>query len=239
MDWQQIKLSLIRHQELLQNIGLWILWIGLAIMVRVFLIQPFNIPSRSMVPTLLVGDHLFVSKYAYGYSRYSFPFQSGNVSSKIFSTIPQRGDVVVFRPPLDNSQDYIKRVIGLPGDRVQMKESILHINGAPVARKYLRNLGNHIYQETLPNGKTFLTRDITKNGESDNTKIYKVPPEHIFVMGDNRDNSQDSRFYTIGFIPLNNLIGRAEIIYFSLGQSGEPDTFLFGIRLKRLVDVIE
>lgn len=220
-----------RHRKRLLVVGAWSLWIGAALFIRVFLFQPFNIPSGSMIPTLLVGDHLFVSKYAYGYSRYAFPLQDGKVSGKIFSRLPARGDVIVFRPPSDTGQDYIKRIIGLPGDKIQMRNSRLYLNGDIVARK---KINGRIYRETLPGGVSYLMQDLTPTSTGDNTHVYTVPQGHVFMMGDNRDNSTDSRFYSIGPIPLENLIGRASVIYLSWGQEGERL-----IRFNRLGKFIE
>ncbi len=199
----------------------------LALVVRTFLFQPFNIPSGSMEDTLLIGDYLFVSKYSYGYSRYSFPFGLAPFSGRIFSSEPERGDVAVFKLPTDTSIDYIKRVIGLPGDTIQMIDGVLHINGEPVKREriddYIEQSPSGVvrrvprYKETLPNGVSYETLDITTNGQADNTREYKVPPGHYFMMGDNRDNSQDSRYLDkVGYVPLENFMGRAEILFFSI-----------------------
>jgi signal peptidase I len=207
----------------------------LALLVRTFLFQPFNIPSGSMKSTLLVGDYLFVSKYAYGYSRYSLPFGLHLFNGRIWSAPPDRGDIVVFKLPRDDSTDYIKRVIGMPGDRIQMVDGVLHINGSPVRRERVDDyvttdmFGATVavprYRETLPNGASYLTLDLDPNGIEDNTDVYEVPPEHYFMMGDNRDNSTDSRVPPqrggVGYVPFENLVGRAEIIFFSV-QEGQP-----------------
>ncbi len=201
----------------------------LALIVRVFLFQPFNIPSGSMIPTLLVGDYLFVSKYSYGYSRYSFPFGPNLFSGRIWAAEPARGDVVVFKLPRDNETDYIKRVIGLPGDEIQMIHGILHINGEAVKKERVEDFvmkdpggrERHVarYHETLPNGVTYPVLDIVNEGIGDNTEVYKVPEGHFFMMGDNRDNSTDSRFLSeVGFVPFENLVGRAQIIFFSIDE---------------------
>jgi signal peptidase I len=204
----------------------------LALVVRTFLFQPFNIPSGSMKSTLLVGDYLFVSKYAYGYSRYSFPFGVHLFDGRIWATAPTRGDVVVFKLPRDNTTDYIKRVIGLPGDRIQMKDGVLYINDQAVKREKVSDFvatdafGAQTtvarYKETLPNGVSYLTLDLDPHGFEDNTPVYEVPPDHYFMMGDNRDNSTDSRVPPeaggVGYVPFENLIGRAEIIFFSVKE---------------------
>lgn len=195
---------------------------------RTFLFQPFNIPARSMVPTLLDGDYLFVSKYAYGYSHYSLPFSPRLFSGRIFGSPPGRGDVVVFRLPKDDSVDYIKRVVGLPGDRIQIKQGLLYINGSPVVRERLADIvggdscgldpGTKIkrWRETLPNDVSYETLDCVDNGFYDNTNVYTVPDGHFFMMGDNRDNSTDSRVLSaVGYIPLENIVGRAGLIFFS------------------------
>jgi len=201
----------------------------LALLVRIFLFQPFNIPSGSMIPTLLVGDYLFVSKYSYGYSRYSFPFGPNLFSGRIWAKEPERGDVVVFKLPRDNETDYIKRVIGLPGDEIQMTHGVLHINGEAVKKERVDDFVMHDpsgrerhmarYMETLPNGVTYPVLDLVNEGIGDNTDVYKVPENHFFMMGDNRDNSTDSRFLSeVGYVPFENLVGRAQIIFFSIDE---------------------
>jgi signal peptidase I len=201
----------------------------LAFFVRVFLFQPFNIPSGSMIPTLLVGDYLFVSKYTYGYSRYSLPFGPNVFSGRVWAAEPKRGDVVVFKLPRDNETDYIKRVIGLPGDEIQMIRGVLHINGEPIKKEKIEDVTLEDssgrmrtvarYRETLPNGVSYPVLDLIQEGIGDNTEIYKVPENHFFMMGDNRDNSTDSRFLSeVGYVPFENLVGRAEIIFFSIRE---------------------
>jgi signal peptidase I len=203
----------------------------------VFLFQPFNIPSGSMIPTLLVGDYLFVSKYSYGYSRYSFPqcIPATNICltlpsfGRVWAKEPERGDVVVFKLPRDNDTDYIKRVIGLPGDEIQMIHGVLHINGQAVKKEKASDVALQDssgrerqltrYMETLPNGVTYPVLDLVNEGIGDNTEVYKVPENHFFMMGDNRDNSTDSRFLSeVGYVPFENLVGKAQIIFFSIGD---------------------
>lgn len=203
----------------------------IALIIRTFLFQPFNIPSGSMMATLLVGDYLFVSKYTYGYSKYSLPWSPNLFAGRIWSGVPERGDVVVFRLPRDDSTDYIKRVIGLPGDRIQMIEGLLHINGEPIRRERIDDFVQNEpgapstrikrWRETLPNGVSYTTLDLFDNGFYDNTQVYEVPAGHYMMMGDNRDNSTDSRALNqVGFVPLVNIVGRAQIIFFSV-QEGE------------------
>ena len=224
----------------------------LALVVRTFLYQPFNIPSGSMKPTLLIGDYLFVSKFSYGYSAASFPFAFKFFEGRVWDGAPERGDVAVFKLPRDGQTDYIKRVIGLPGDRIQMRDGVLYINSEPVKRERVDDFvsddpgssGAQVaqYRETLPNGVTYLTLDLVPDGVSDNTRVYEVPPGHYFMMGDNRDNSTDSRVLTaVGFVPFENFVGRAEIIFFSIDESAhfwEFWTWPVTVRWSRLLDLV-
>ncbi len=198
----------------------------IAFAVRTFAYEPFNIPSGSMIPTLLEGDYLFVSKFSYGYSRYTIAFGLPLFSGRILFHSPERGDVAVFKLPSDPSTDYIKRVIGLPGDRIQVRQGILYINDEPVQRDrvgeyevtdaYGRVEHGTMYIETLPNGRQHYIRELSDSAPLDNTPVFVVPPHHYFMMGDNRDRSQDSRTPQVGFVPEENLVGRAEFIWFSL-----------------------
>lgn len=199
----------------------------LALIIRAFLFQPYRIPSSSMESTLLAGDYVFVSKFSYGYSHYALPFDLPLFGGRLFASEPERGDVAVFRLPKDTSIDLIKRVIGLPGDRVQMKGGVLYLNDDAVRKQ---RIGDFVtknefgadrrvarYRETLPNGISYDTLDLDTASFVDNTPLYVVPEGHYFVLGDNRDNSQDSRTEgAVGFIPFENFIGRAEYIFFSL-----------------------
>lgn len=200
--------------------------IVLAFIFRSFLFEPFYIPSGSMKSTLLVGDYVFVSKYSYGYSKHSFPFGMPLFEGRKFESAPKRGDVIVFKLPSDTGVNYIKRLVGLPGDKIQVKDSILFINGQPLPRRKIENFidkdakGNiqeiPQYIETMPGGVSYRVLDQDPHGPLDNTEVYTVPEKQYFFMGDNRDNSQDSRvLYAVGFVPEENLLGPARIIFFS------------------------
>ena len=203
----------------------------LALVIRTLLFQPFSIPSGSMRPTLLEGDYLFVTKWSYGFSRYSLPFGPDLFSGRIWGSEPKRGDVVVFKFPPDPSIDYIKRVVGLPGDKIQVKDGQLFINDVPVPRVKTGQIDNpditeenqpiDVYRETLPNGVSYDTLDLNPNSIGDNTREWNVPAGHYFMMGDNRDNSSDSRF-TVGYVPAENLVGRANLVFFSIAGKASP-----------------
>jgi signal peptidase I len=224
----------------------------IAIGVRTFAYEPFNIPSGSMLPTLLIGDYLFVSKFSYGYSRYSLPLGMPLIRGRLFEGRPERGDVAVFKLPTDNSTDYIKRIIGLPGDRIQVLSGILHINDKPVQRRrigefvHVDDYGNAYtfvrYIETLPGGREHEIIERSDDGPLDNTLVYEVPPGHYFAMGDNRDNSQDSRVLNaVGFVPAENLVGRAVVLFFSSDGSArfwEVWKWPVSIRFGRLLNGI-
>ncbi len=239
--------------------------VAIAIVIRTFLYEPFNIPSGSMVPTLLVGDYLFVSKFSYGYSRYSLPFGVPLIPGRIFFHQPQRGDVIVFKYPRDPSVDYIKRLIGLPGDKIQVIEGTLYINGVPVKRTRTDSFVDpetgalrQQFVETLPDGvqhpillaprdyATPPTRCDNPNETSsdlENTCPFIVPPDHYFMMGDNRDNSADSRDSQsgVGYVPAANLVGRAEFVFFSTNGYArwwEVWDWPFTIRYDRLFTAI-
>ncbi len=197
----------------------------IALFIRSFFFQPFYIPSSSMEPNLLVGDRLFVSKYSYGYSRHSFPFSPRIFTGRILKKLPKRGDVIVFKTPTDNRTDYIKRLIGLPGDKIQIKNKDLYVNDIKIKKRKIETslkitcgdkiLQTDVYEETLPNGKKYLTA-YRKEGPMVNTDEFIVPKKNYFFLGDNRDCSNDSRFLsTLGYVNINNLVGKARIIFFS------------------------
>jgi signal peptidase I len=241
----------------------------IAIGVRTVAFEPFNIPSGSMIPTLLVGDYLFVSKYSYGYSRHSMPFSPNIFSGRVFGATPQRGDVAVFKV-WRNEQgggwtDYIKRIVGLPGDRISVRGGVLHVNGQAVRRDNegpftVEGDGPRMtvrrYRETLPGGRVHEIIEQTDEGSMDNAPClerdramfrcvrvgeFVVPEGHVFAMGDNRDNSLDSRSDALGFIPIENLVGRAEFIFFSVDGSAawwEVWAWPFAIRWSRLFSAV-
>lgn len=204
----------------------------IAITFRSFAFEPFHIPSASMKSTLLIGDYLFVSKYSYGYSRYSFPLGLPLFEGRVMRTAPQRGDIVVFRPPSQPRVDFIKRIIGMPGDSIQVKQGVLYINGKPLERRQLDDFTDiedmqnaHSvarFSETLPEGKVITVLKERNRDFANNTPVYHVPEGNYFMMGDNRDNSHDSRFSDIGYIPEENIVGRAEMIFYSANVTISP-----------------
>jgi len=196
----------------------------IALIIRSFIIQPFYIPSSSMEPTLLIGDRIFVSKYSYGFSKHSLPFSPNLFNGRIFYQKPQRGDPVVFKTPEDNRTDFIKRLVGLPGDEIQFIQGSVFINNMKIKREKIK-INNKIrcgkfsfeansFKEVLSNGKNY-TAVYNKAGTLQNTKKFKVPIDHFFFLGDNRDCSRDSRFNSVGFVHKDNLVGKAQIIFFS------------------------
>lgn len=225
----------------------------LALIVRTFLFEPFNIPSSSMVPNLLVGDYLFISKYSYGYSRHSFPFGIAGFEGRISPELPNRGDVIVFKLPTNTSIDYIKRLVGMPGETVQVIGGRLYINDELVPREakgmaeYKKESGITAkvmeYVETLPGGTQHTIYEESDQGPLDNTEKYRIPEGHYFMMGDNRDNSQDSRVQSlVGYVPYDNLEGRSEFLFFStngLAHAYEFWKWPSAIRFERIFDTIE
>lgn len=194
----------------------------LAIGFRTFFFEPFHIPSGSMKPTLLIGDYIFVSKTSYGYSRYSLPFGIPIIKGRLIETKPERGDVVVFKKPGEEGTNYIKRLVGYAGDKIQVKQGVLYINGDAVYRQRIDDFVDDNftsipqYIETLPNGVSYRILDQNPQSRTDNTIEYTVPKGHYFFMGDNRDNSQDSRILSaVGYVPEINLVGKAKLIFFS------------------------
>ena len=233
------------------NIKSILLAIFIALLIRSFIAEPFNIPSGSMKPNLLIGDFIFVSKWSYGYSKHSLPFSIPIIPGKILSKMPERGDVVVFKTPTDNRTDYIKRVIGLPNDKIQIVNGQIIINDKLIIRKKTDD-----FLDVDPKGNINRNRqykeyfyqleinvlDLKDNGIVDNTQVFNVPKDHFFVMGDNRDNSQDSRFISyVGFIPTKNLVGKAQFIFFSLENSRFLEIWKWpkSIRFERIFETIK
>jgi len=212
-------------KKIIENIKTLFYALIIALLIRSFLFQPFYIPSSSMEPNLLVGDRLFVSKYTYGYSRHSLPFSPKIYNKRILDKEPERGDVIVFKTPADNRTDYIKRLIGLPGDTVQIINHDLYINDTKISKKLIENKSNincgeeaikvNFFEETLPNGKKYIAA-YRMEGSMIDTDKFIVPENHFFFMGDNRDCSKDSRYLaSVGYVNYNNLVGKAQIIFFS------------------------
>ena len=236
--------------ELVEIIKTVIYALLIALFLRVLFFQPFTIPSASMEPNLYEGDYIIVSKFSYGYSHHSIPFSPLLFSGRLLARPAHRGDVVVFKLPRDGHTDYIKRVIGLPGDRIQMQNGLLYLNGAQVQRQalasvredtgygYVRDVAR--YRETLPGGKTYVTNDFGTDNDLDNTDVFLVPAGHYFMMGDNRDNSSDSRVAPeaggVGYVPAENLVGRAQIILLSWNPGAsilKPWTWVMNARPSR------
>ncbi len=227
----------------------------IALLIRVFLFQPFTIPSASMEPTLFQGDYIIVSKFRYGFSRHSLPFSPELFTGRVMAREPERGDVIVFKLPRDNHTDYIKRLIGLPGDRIQVRGGVVYINGkgvprdemTPATEKTPFGFGRPVqrYRETLPNGRSYVTYSYGSDGEVDNTGTYVVPAGHYFLMGDNRDNSQDSRFpeaIGVGYVPFENLEGKAEMILLSWNDQAaifKPWTWFTDARPARFFNLLK
>ncbi len=225
----------------------------IAIIIRSLFFQPFYIPSSSMEPTLLIGDRIFVNKYIYGYSKHSFPFSPPLFSNRLFNKAPRYGDLVVFKTPADNRTDYIKRLIGLPGDTIQFINGKLFLNRSEILRtkvnnKYLIRCGLsnpevNAYKETLPNGKEYVAV-YNKIGTMQNTDEYKVPMEHFFFLGDNRDCSKDSRYLSsVGYVSAQNLVGNATLIFFS-NDTISGSIFKFwnwdqSLRIKRFFNLLK
>jgi len=225
---------------------------SIAIFFRSIFFEPFNIPSGSMIPSLLVGDYLFVSKYSYGYSKYSFPFGVVPITDRIFEKSPKRGDIIVFRKPGDETIDYIKRLVALPNDTVQVKNGVLYINKKMVERTksnvgvMKNNFGDEKiftqYKETFDGLNFHEIIEASDQDLFDDTIEFKVPDNHFFFMGDNRDNSRDSRSPEVGFVPKRNLIGKAQIIFFSHNSSASIFEFWKwhkAIRFSRIGKAIE
>ena len=220
---------MINKKILIENIKTLFYALVIAIIIRSLIIQPFYIPSSSMEPNLLVGDRLFVTKYSYGYSKHSFPFSPPFFNGRIFSKDPKRGDVIVFKTPADNRTDYIKRLVGLPGDKIQFIDSNLYINNSEILKARIskndeifcgkKKIDVFTFEEILPNKKKHITVYL-KDYSFQNSDIFEVPEKNYFFLGDNRDCSKDSRFLTsVGYVHEDNLVGKAQFIFFSSDRS--------------------
>ena len=235
-----------------ENIKTLIYALIIAIFIRSILIQPFYIPSSSMEPSLLVGDRLFVTKLSYGYSKHSFPFSLGPIKNRILFSEPSRGDVIVFKTPADNRTDYIKRLIGLPGDKLQFIGGNLYLNDVEILKSKISHkskiycgkspVETFVFKEKLLNGKEYLT-SYYKKGSYQNSDVFYVPRDHYFFLGDNRDCSKDSRFLSsVGYVHKDNLVGKAQFIFFSsdkkIGSFIEFWKWHKSIRFKRTFNVI-
>jgi signal peptidase I len=241
-----------------------------ALLLRTFIVAPFSIPSSSMLPRLLVGDYLFVSKWSYGYSRYSFPFGILNFQGRILDGVPERGDVVVFRYPGNRDEDLVKRVIGLPGDTIELRQGIVLLNGQALPRERIADFALAVspnsecrgivpgaarvapsegggtdclyprFRETLPSGRSYEVLDQVVNGEGDTFGPVTVPVGHVFVMGDNRDDSLDSRFAPqrgVGMLPVDRIVGRVLVTFWSTDGSSswvKPWTWFTAARWSRI-----
>lgn len=248
-----------KRESLLDLVKTVVLALLIAMTIRTVAVQPFRIPSGSMQPTLLVGDYILVSKWSYGYSRFSPPMFSFGPAGRWTPPLtgkPERGDVVVFRPPHQPNTDFVKRLVGLPGDRIQMRNGVLFINGEPVQREYLglqdfkdwdprlqegafSSVG--VYRETLPNGVSYVTFDRSAAAPLDETRVFEVPEGHYFMMGDDRDNSDDSR-QSVGLVPIDNLVGKAEVTFVSFAPTTSfilPWTWVTGFRGGRVLKAVE
>ena len=241
-----------KEESLLDTIKTVFWAIVIAMSIRTFLFEPYKIPSGSMYPTLEVGDFLFISKYTYGYSKHSFPFSFPTFKGRIWQDLPKRGDVVVFKYPGDNKTDYIKRIVGLPGDKIQVIDGRLHINGEPTKREKIGTytIDEYVilpvnfteYKETMPEGKSYNILELSDNIRLvDNTVEFVIPENNYFMMGDNRDNSNDSR-RDVGFVPLENIEGKARFLFYSIDDSivwYNPISWIKAIRWKRLFNKIK
>ena len=227
----------------------------IALVIRVLLFQPFTIPTSSMEPGLATGDYILVSKWTYGWSRASLPFNPPLPAGRIGGRAPRHGEVIVFRLPREPAVAYVKRLIGLPGDRIQVRGGVVYINGKGVPRDEMTptsertpfgfNRAVERYKETLPNGRSYVTYSYGSDGDVDNTGVYVVPQGHYFMMGDNRDNSQDSRFSEavgVGFVPFENLVGRADLILLSWNDQAsllKPWTWFIDARPSRFAHLLK